>query len=133
MNVADIELPELPDAISVHLPDGRGREVYSARTWRYVPEDRQDSMIHASDEENARLETLIDNELAEELERLQSENDMLRELVRDMMRFFEDGDWCTHCKKVKECDAQEVYEEDCLMRYVFHDHMRELGVEVDDD
>jgi len=63
-----------------------------------------------------------------------AENDArLRELVRDMMRFFEDGDWCTTCEQVRKCDAQEQYEEDCLMRGVFHDRMRELGMEVDAD
>ena len=60
----------------------------------------------------------------------QAENAKLRELVRKMMQFFEDGDWCTTCECVQECDAQEQYEEDCLMRGVFHDRMRELRVEV---
>lgn len=62
---------------------------------------------------------------------LQAENAKLRGLVQKMMRFFEDGDYCTTCEKAAECDAQEEYEEDCLMRGVFHDRMRELGVEVD--
>lgn len=57
------------------------------------------------------------------------ENFKLRELVRDMMRFFEDGDYCTACEKVAECDAQEEYDDSCLMRGVFHDRMRELGVD----
>ena len=56
------------------------------------------------------------------------ENDKLRELVRDMMRFFEDGDWCDKCNHARECDSQEQYEGDCLMRLVFRDRMRELGV-----
>jgi hypothetical protein len=60
-----------------------------------------------------------------------AENAKLRELVLDMMRFFEDGDYCTACEKVAECDAQEEYDDDCLMRGVFHARMRELGVEVD--
>ena len=60
----------------------------------------------------------------------EAENAKLRELVQKMMRFMEDGDWCTTCEVAKECDAQEQYEEDCLMRGVFHDRMRELGVEV---
>lgn len=62
---------------------------------------------------------------------LELENDKLRELVQKMMRFMEDGDWCDTCEVAKECDAQEQYEEDCLMRGVFHGCMRELGVEVD--
>lgn len=71
----------------------------------------------------------------ERMDQLQAENAKLRELVQKMMRFMEDGDWCTTCEVAKECDAQECdaqeqYEEDCLMRGVFHDRMRELGVEV---
>lgn len=62
---------------------------------------------------------------------LKAENAKLRELVQKMMRFFEDGDWCTICEVAKDCDAQEEYEEDCLMRGVFHDRMRELGIEVE--
>lgn len=61
----------------------------------------------------------------------ESEVAKLRELVQKMMRFFEDGDWCVKYEVEKECDAQEQYEGDCLMRGVFHDRMRELGVEVD--
>lgn len=63
---------------------------------------------------------------------LQAENAKLRELVQTMMRYFEDGDWCNTCEVAKECDAQEQYEKDCLMRGVFHDRMRELGIEVDE-
>jgi hypothetical protein len=62
---------------------------------------------------------------------LQAENARLRELVQNMMRFFEDGDYCTACEKAAECDAQEEYDDDCLMRGVFHARMRELGAEVD--
>ena len=62
----------------------------------------------------------------------EAENAKLRELVQKMMRFMEDGDWCTTCEVAKECDAQEEYDDDCLMRGVFHARMRELGVEVDD-
>lgn len=61
---------------------------------------------------------------------LESENAKLRELVMDMMRFFEDGDWCDKCDHARECDAQEQYEGDCLMRFVFRDRMRELGIEA---
>lgn len=45
-----MELPELPDAIMVRLPDERDREVYSARSWRYVREDES---------ENAKLRELV--------------------------------------------------------------------------
>jgi hypothetical protein len=67
----------------------------------------------------------------DEYRALVAENETLRELVQKMMRFFEDGDWCTTCECAKECEAQEQYEEDCLMRGVFHDRMRELGIEVE--
>jgi len=67
-----------------------------------------------------------------EVKRLYDENAKLRGLVRDMMRFFEDGDYCTACEKSAECDAQEEYDDSCLMRGVFHVRMRELGVEVDE-
>ena len=66
-----------------------------------------------------------------EVDRLQAENAKLRELVQKMMRFMEDGDWCTTCEVAKECEEQEQYEVDCLMRGVFHDRMRELGIEVE--
>lgn len=65
------------------------------------------------------------------IDELEAENGKLRELVQKMMRFFEDGDWCDTCEVAKECDAQEQYEEDCLMRGVFRGCMRELGIEVD--
>ena len=67
-----------------------------------------------------------------EVDRLQAENAKLRELVQKMMRFMEDGDWCTTCEVAKECEEQEQYEVDCLMRGVFHDRMRELGIRVDE-
>lgn len=67
-----------------------------------------------------------------EITHFKAENAKLRELVQKMMRFMEDGDWCTTCEVAKECDAQEEYDDDCLMRGVFHARMRELGVEVDD-
>lgn len=63
-------------------------------------------------------------------ERFVAENAKLRELVRDMMGFFEDGDWCVRCERARDCQAQEQYEDDCLMRFVFRDRMRELGVET---
>lgn len=59
------------------------------------------------------------------------ENDELRKLVADMMRFFEDGDWCDKCNYARECDSQEQYEGDCLMRFAFRDRMTRLGVEVE--
>lgn len=65
-----------------------------------------------------------------DFDRLQAENAKLRELAQKMMRFFEDGDWCDTCEVAKECDAQEEYDEDCLMRGVFRGCMRELGVEA---
>ena len=77
---------------------------------------------YISDEDAKRIRGYIDQ--------LETENARLRELVQKMMRFMEDGNYCTACEKVAECDAQEEYEEGCLMRDVFHDRMRELGVEV---
>jgi hypothetical protein len=59
-----------------------------------------------------------------------AENESLRELVRDMMGFFEDGDWCVKCERARDCQAQEQYEDECLMRFVFRDRMCELGVEA---
>ena len=58
-------------------------------------------------------------------------NEELRELVRDMMRFFEDGDYCTICEKVAECESFDEYGSDCLMRSVFRERMAELGGEVE--
>ena len=67
-----------------------------------------------------------------ETAQLKIKNARLRELVLDMMRFFEDGDWCDKCNHARECDSQEEYEDDCLMRFEFRDRMRELGIEVDE-
>lgn len=78
---------------------------------------------------DAIYETNVDFD--QEIESRVAENAKLRELVRDMMRFFEDGSYCTTCEKVAECDASEIYECDCLMHSVFTDRMRELGIEVD--
>ena len=41
-------------------------------------------------------------EWREVADRAQAENAKLRELVRDMMQFFEDGDYCTVCEKSAE-------------------------------
>ena len=59
------------------------------------------------------------------------ENAKLRELVRDMMQFFENGGYCDTCEKAAECEESEIYESDCLMRRVFKDRIHELGIEVD--
>jgi hypothetical protein len=45
-----VELPRLPEGIAVTMPDGRDREVRSARAWRYVREDEA---------ENDRLRELV--------------------------------------------------------------------------
>lgn len=63
------------------------------------------------------------------IDNLHRENAKLRGLVLDMMRFFEDGDYCTVCEVERECTANEQYNDDCLMRDIFHDRMRELGVD----
>lgn len=63
---------------------------------------------------------------------LQAENDRLRELVRDMMRFMEGGsEYCDSCPLVTSCD-DGAYGDDCRMRGVFERRMAELGVEVDE-
>lgn len=80
-------------------------------------------------DENARLRSCLSDD-ADNARQIMGENAKLRELARDMMRFFEDGDWCTTCEQACKCESQEQYEEDCLMRDVFHYRMRELGVEV---
>ena len=81
-------------------------------------------------DENARLRSCLSDD-ADNARQIMAENAKLRELCEDMMRFFEDGSYCTTCEKVAECDASEIYECDCLMRSVFKGRMRELGVEVD--
>lgn len=59
------------------------------------------------------------------------------ELIRDMMKFFEDDDTCEHCGHDVECWKQNgltvAYSEDCLMRDVFKKRMHELGIEVADE
>ena len=74
---------------------------------------------------------MTDEQRKREVDRLESENERLRELVRDMMGFFEDGDWCVKCERARDCQSQEQYEDDCLMRFVFRDRMRKLGIEVE--
>ena len=64
-------------------------------------------------------------------DRLKAENAQLRELVRDMMRFFEDGDYCTICEKVAECESPDEDGSDCLMRGVFRSRMDDMGLEVE--
>lgn len=61
---------------------------------------------------------------------LERNNAELRELVRDMMQFFENGGYCDTCEKAAECEESEIYESDCLMRRVFKDRMHELRIEV---
>lgn len=73
-----------------------------------------------------------DMPMLSEIKRLYDENAKLRELARDFMAFFEDDDACSHCGHDRECSEQGLvlaYEDDCLMRGVFRDRMREMGVE----
>lgn len=69
--------------------------------------------------------------LVDYVRKLEAENAKLRELVRDMMQFFENGGYCDTCEKAAECEESEIYESDCLMRRVFKDRIHELGIEVD--
>lgn len=87
MSVMNIEFPELPDAILVHLPDKRGREVYTARTWRYVPEAESDRLLRELEAEHALAETLGHmHELAkDEADKLRDENAKLRELFNETL------------------------------------------------
>lgn len=39
--VCHLELPSIPDSILVRLPDRRGREVFSAKVYRYARDDEQ--------------------------------------------------------------------------------------------
>ena len=101
-------------------------------------------------EENAKLRKERDrllmnaNPTANELRRVRAawekdraENAKLRELVRELMAFVEDDDACEHCGHDADCveaaDGELVlpYEGRCLMRDVFDNRMRELGIEVD--
>lgn len=76
---------------------------------------------------------ITNSELRIEAERLCDENEKLRELVSDMMRFFEDGNYCAICEKAADCEhAQDIYDIDCLMRSVFRHRMQNLGVVVDE-
>ena len=97
---------------------------------QFKPKDLERENVELQDE-NARLRSCLSDDV-ENARMIMGENAKLRELVQKMMRFMEDGDWCTTCEVAKECDAQEEYDDDCLMRGVFHARMRELGVEVDD-
>jgi len=69
----------------------------------------------------------------DQISRLEAENDKRDELIRDMMRFFEDDDACEHCGHDIECVEQNgltvAYAEDCLMRDVFKERMHKLGIE----
>ena len=96
-----------------------------------MAEPLHEALHEAYDVDVAKLNRLAARS-AERAEKLKAENAKLRELVRKMMRFFEDGDYCAACEKAAECDAQEEYDDDCLMRGVFHAAMRELGIEVDE-
>lgn len=91
---------------------------------------------HPSNAEWVRPIESLTSDGVRELQRLKAENTKLREqnaklhkLCADMMRFFEDDDWCDKCSLARECDSQEQYEDDCLMRLVFRDRMRKLGVD----
>lgn len=99
-------------------------KVENARLHEYVTKLEQANIVLDSDN------TELRNDM-KDMQMIVADNHKLRELVQKMMRFFEDGDWCTKCEVEKECDAQEQYEGDCLMRGVFRNRMRELGVEVE--
>lgn len=94
----------------------------------YCHNPLSDADVDQLQAENAKLRHDLE-EANNQAEEVCIENAKLRELVRDMMRFFEDGDYCTACEVERECAANEQYNDDCLMRDVFHDRMRELGVD----
>ena len=72
-------------------------------------------------------------EAEREVDRLQTENAELRELVRDLWPFVK-ADWVPACPNrecclFEECDADSEYE--CLIEEHMAGRMRELRVEVD--
>lgn len=58
---------------------------------------------------------------------LQTENDKLRELVRNVYAIHWSGLDCTECPWIGECDTYGG----CPWLGIMHDHMHELGIEVD--
>ena len=96
-----VELPKLPDAIMVRLPDERDREVYSSRSWRYVREDES---------ENVKLRKLAAG-------------------IGHLL-FVLDVDYCAICPRDDinhPCPVHTVKGGECL----YETDLRELGVEVD--
>lgn len=65
---------------------------------------------------------------AMEIARLKAENAKLRELVSDVYALHWNGLDCTECPWFDECDTDGG----CPWLSIMHDHMRELGVEVND-
>ena len=118
-----VELPKLPDSISVRLPDQRDREVRSARVWLYTRDDLQ-----WANAENVRLRSELESVgTAAYLygrSDLQTENAKLRELVRHLYTCMEhyESDGTVSCNRcpldndTQNCDYER--------------RMRELGVEV---
>ncbi len=96
----------------------------NAKLHEYVTKLEQANIVLDSDN------TELLNDMRD-MQMIVTDNHKLRELVRDMMGFFEDGDWCVKCERARDCQAQEQYEDECLMRFVFRDRMRELGVNAE--
>lgn len=55
-----VELPKLPDSISVRLPDQRDREVSSARTWQYTRDDADATPTRQGDAGTCKLDDFAD-------------------------------------------------------------------------
>ena len=75
-------------------------------------------------------------EAEREVDRLQTENAKLRELVRDMNKWLWNGADCTECPFTAECNLNVAFESDrhaniCIGWREIHNRMRELGIEVD--
>jgi len=59
---------------------------------------------------------------------LEAENAKLRGLMRDVYTLHWNGLDCTECPWFDECDTTGG----CPWLSIMHDHMRELGIEVDE-
>lgn len=63
------------------------------------------------------------------IDELQSENEKLRELVRNVEHYERFG--CQGCPHSGSCGSVTLYDEDCAMSLEIERGKRELGVEVD--
>lgn len=134
-----VELPKLPDAIMVRLPDKRDREVHSARSWRYVREgESENAKLREENDKLVKVLHEVESDAVDAYHGLQHDCKLLTGEIDDrFMKYWHEQ--CENAKLRELCaDVWHLFTEhgavhpcDLPVVDAVRDRMRDLGVEVD--